>query len=1235
MKRSRIDTMRKGRRFPIWYLCTCCMAWIFLICAPGFVQAYEKVLGARSLFSSEYALLNTPEEAVAVWEALLAQADVPASALNKKVTVRLYVTTPGADGWQNYVTGDDGLYGTVLPPLTLADGRVIVPLVGEFYEVREIVESYSNPAIEQTLRDAEIAADMLRDNDRGCPGFPKAMHQIALVYQGFNGIPADILLGPNIIEPSVGQRVVPRVARDLMTFLNSRTDPLLQEYLREVSLSYEQAAALPDELLAVLIPNRILYHADNCMWQEYWDRNSWRQEVQDAGRKRYELHQRNVLYQKWNCENKKQFHSRKWQWLQYVKEEPFLSQSAPALTVYQELSDYPLLVAFEHYSSAGIETVVFNGPAAKAVNCDVIKALLRYLFDLHDERLLAFLHDKDVSIEQLSAWSDSVVYRCVPEDLIRYADNIYWDYYYEHFGDKNSWQVQDASRYRYLNYESLSFYGLCSLYTSLPGYLDGYVSRIGFTKVVPHEIPDYFLEYGQSNRGVDSSQLSLSLDTLHVLIRFLDNHKDPVLLHYLDLYNKTVADLISCSKKKLLKILPPWVWIRAYELIEENLSARYADNENAARVIATRMDAARKLLSSDGRKVLEAFVSVFHPEFQKKMREQVSVTSHIYQLADDEVAERFHLVRVLAADGTAAELDLYTFEDLVGRTVFMYGPFGYVRAISPLGEINDITSPNDMLEAYIQGKQFDYVPCRVEFKGVGTTQPKFHVLKVRRKEVHIRRNEVKVLSGRGTVLDQFSLPLAAFRAVVHGPNSMDQLTYQKLCEQTNGRYFGTRYQPGFPSATGLEIEEFSRVTLTAELRMRDLGAEPTNDTRARFIFSNKKKEKFAVSVRMTPVGHGNALRIEEALSEYRKDPDASFLGRMKQDPKLMTEMLERFFENWGRNQYALFASAKSWILLGEKILHNVTNSHVIDLGQTYDFFKKNVDMCGRQADLGDFLELKNGLNTNDLPESVAIMITLAGQFIYDLEREQIIEASSQMREQLLRALARGFTASDCSDWDIPGPIGLNNITYRKINKIDRRLNTDFDTHERDTLPDSVELFIHRLIDCLSPVTKHWQTVETGFSLGMEATIVERLGPYHPRSRHYWENEEVRALQYSQEILAMRSEVNQPELPGCASHPVMRALQRAIDAHSPRERFALTLVREWKNFELEYPYLARKYQDCVDYLLALNESMRFQAGYCVMRGVKLSIAEALQKLNSIRGAMFHDMVDQSDLVMESL
>ena len=80
---------------------------------------------------------KTPEEAIKRMKLYADTGEVPYSPLHKKVTVNFYVTTKDNMGWYNELTQDNGFYGKVMPPLVLADGRSLVPVIGNFYGVSE------------------------------------------------------------------------------------------------------------------------------------------------------------------------------------------------------------------------------------------------------------------------------------------------------------------------------------------------------------------------------------------------------------------------------------------------------------------------------------------------------------------------------------------------------------------------------------------------------------------------------------------------------------------------------------------------------------------------------------------------------------------------------------------------------------------------------------------------------------------------------------------------------------------------------------------------------------------------------------------------------------------------------------------------------------------------------------------------------------------------------------------
>jgi len=118
-----------------------------------------------------------------------------------------------------------------------------------------------------------------------------------------------------------------------------------------------------------------------------------------------------------------------------------------------------------------------------------------------------------------------------------------------------------------------------------------------------------------------------------------------------------------------------------------------------------------------------------------------------------------------------------------------------------------------------------------------------------------------------------------------------------------------------------------------------------------------------------------------------------------------------------------------YIISGGKILHNPSSGSYYGMDFTYANFLKNVDLQGRQADLGDLMSIKGSIDNADGLESVVIMATLASQFIYDLEDKGIIPRDMNLRKKFLSCLAEGFAGNNTSKWDFPEPMPLRQLSY--------------------------------------------------------------------------------------------------------------------------------------------------------------------------------------------------------------
>jgi hypothetical protein len=179
---------------------------------------------------------RTPWEAFARWRAFAAQAErqTPSSPLHAPVPLHFFVTLPGQQGWYNHLTEDDGLYGKVVPPFRLRDGRCIVPIVGDIYEVESIEE--------------ELLAAVKQRLIEGLHEF-RQRHRL-----------------DGTVRTYVGERPL----KSLLWILHERHDGKLAACLAERSVSFDDLIALPWKDLVRCVPGALFHHADQLHWGAYY-----------------------------------------------------------------------------------------------------------------------------------------------------------------------------------------------------------------------------------------------------------------------------------------------------------------------------------------------------------------------------------------------------------------------------------------------------------------------------------------------------------------------------------------------------------------------------------------------------------------------------------------------------------------------------------------------------------------------------------------------------------------------------------------------------------------------------------------------------------------------------------------------------------------------------------------------------------------------------------------------------
>lgn len=972
---------------------------------------------------------NTPAMAIAQWRSYMKPQDVPQSPLHTTARVHFFATGSGSKGWANYLTEDNGLYGKVLPPVMLEDGRSIVPIVGDIYEVS------------------------------------------------------------GITEEKHGKQMAEHVKR-------------IKE--RENSRFYNEESRFHPKLIDIFGTTRML--------DDYLSHFGLIKE----GRLNFEI-----------------------------------------------TEDYD---------------------EVEVISMNTLKSLLWILHEKNDSIFRDFLASKQVSFETLINSPDDVLRGLVPWSIFHHGDQVHWADYYETHKNSSDSEFHILSSERWKNYPKewkrdepfdAAMVKWFKRYQKLGDYLD-----ISFTQ---GRRPHYY-----GNRGLGS----LTTDSLRLLLKILHGENDPVLNGFLEKINNSFNSLINMSREKLIKIVPELIWFRAERICWEDYWDKNKEREDVKRINEMRQ---RIIESSE---ILKAWQAEDEELDHLDIKGQVKVKVSVKKLTDGEIKERFGLERVNDEQGIPASMDFYTFKEVVGRLAILYGDGGFVEAQYPNGMRKTIDTQEDFFSVISSGAELRFIPGRLEFKALGTVNPKIyklemdldHIVVTEDGRLVVEKMKDSFLESLADILGESVYGEADIDLMLEEDGRVENISLEQL-RKRSGIFLNTKYQPGFPSPCGTENARFSEEGMSAEARFTEVGGESPYHTFSRFSLGSQRSDNLplAGSLRLTRQDKDRSLRIAEALREYQLDSDGSLLGTWVKSGEIL-ERLDELFRGLGENQFALLAMGKVWILLGNKILHNVSGGKVISMDETYKFFLNNTDIVnGRQADLGDILDLKDSLNDQDIPESIAIMVAMASQLIHDLEDIGIVNKSEDIRKKFLRSFISGFINTDCSAMDVPFSVNLKEIEYEEVYKIE--LGVYFKTFQRKQLLDTFENLVAQLTEFMRPVMVHWPVLSYGYTRNIEVTGIRRFTPYEDYEKIKGEVQEV----YPEAFSALdRLKDQRPQ--GYADY-VLRYRNRSAQ---PPQGSGKVIPQKTKEFS--------------DLMSAIDLAFRLQKGEVILNGESISLKDALDRLN---------------------
>ncbi len=702
----------------------------------------------------------------------------------------------------------------------------------------------------------------------------------------------------------------------------------------------------------------------------------------------------------------------------------------------------------------------------EAIGITTLRSLMHILHEKNVPELKDLLNSKGMSFDQLINLPKKEFLDIVPDRLFILADDIRWNDYKAIGSALN--QLPGAQHFWLLDFErNVKKEAIYDGGARFHQYFSGFYRKLPAGTGTPLDYLHMTFEPEQQIAGQ-----RITLRSLQLAIKKLIDQDDKVLKFFMEHDSKLIhlswADLQGLDQETLVNSVPVWVWYRALGILQRK---------------AKEIGVLSKIKA-----VTEALVNA---DLSK-----VRVSVRLKKLDDGDMRSR-GLEPVVDENAKPVILNGYTYKDVVGRLFFLYGQgSGYVVARSNDGKTAlTIDGEGDFLKALQRGYRFEFNPGRMDFKALGTNSSNvYRFYKDGKSVVDIDgRYYLDGALGR-------SLSFDATQVLMSDKEGNYRPMTAVGIKENPGIFLDTNFQPGFPSPSGTEVEDFSRQQLAVEKTFESLGGASPYHTISRYPLASFGKNNGVNVYGTVRFNAPQSLRINEAFHEYGLSPTSSLLGKWK-NSGVLKDRLEAFARGLGQTQGAVLLSGLTWILLGGKLLHVLSDEKVAPLSETYKFFINNVDLSGRQADLGDFLSLKGSLNDDDAAESIALIAVMAGQLLLDLKSKGIITDAdlSDLGKRYMKALAEGYGVM-ISDKDVPNMVGLKQLQYRKEKYAQVYMGQKIygEHYVRDPLPDDFESFIAKIAAYLKPkIQSRFPIVKTDLDTATDSSFFKRMGFEQP------------------------------------------------------------------------------------------------------------------------------------------
>jgi len=638
--------------------------------------------------------------------------------------------------------------------------------------------------------------------------------------------------------------------------------------------------------------------------------------------------------------------------------------------------------------------------------------------------------------------------------------------------------------------------------------------------------------------GMDSIDIKHSVqmegiheETLWDLLRLLNQTHDTFLKEYISIetahnsFNSFSSQYFSNNfkfqVKYFLEKLHPILLIRAEELLWQLVSGSQPPTFATERQAIFEKFPKLKILQKANNIIEQG--DIFN---QDKIQAEVIIR----QMDDEEIKQRYGLIRIRKPDGTPATLNLKTYEYVVGRLAFAYGQNSYIAIQSKDAHLKPLQKPSDFFNAVAQGQPLKQIPSRLEIKSLGGRQHKIFALRDEQKTTYdpkIKKNDLTflysdvifnpppesleespvnesaklffymVLASRGVYTHKISFVYPKLKTspsrldiFLRTPSGLETRSWDDLLNTMPGILSGGTYGEGFISPIGTEILEYPDGALRDEPRFRAIGGELPYLTLSRFHYGKKTLTpggggwELAGSLRLTPFKEFPPLRVYEALHEFKQHPEESLLQKWRTE-RTLEDRLTNLFKKFGKNLWLLLAMGKTFIQMGGTIIHNHEDNELPSVEEMYDFILKDMTLLGAIGDLGDLLPLDDELNYENISESILFGLFFVSHLINEFTSLELLEENPHQEKKFLLAFVEGFMNQKYNH-PLPDLLKVQDIKYEENpdryggghNPKDPQ--EEFRAHwiRKKMTPDKEDL-IQNMAMTLSSLWEHWPRLYYG------------------------------------------------------------------------------------------------------------------------------------------------------------